>query len=170
MFRKCSLLVLLALTSLGAASAQVKVAIINSQQAVLETAEIKKAQVDLETKYRPRQQQMEKMQRELASIQQELQTKQGKIQPSAEQDLISKGTRAQRELQRFGEDLQADVDRERNEILQKASQRMQEAIRRLAEEKGLDVVIDVSNTLYAKPTLDLTKDAIAAYDKANPAK
>jgi outer membrane protein len=34
----------------------------------------------------------------------------------------------------------------------------------------LDVIIDVSNTVYFKPALDITKDATAAYDKAHPAK
>jgi outer membrane protein len=47
---------------------------------------------------------------------------------------------------------------------------MQTVVQKLAEERGLDVVIDVSNTVYFKPTLDLTKEATAAYDKAFPPK
>ena len=38
----------------------------------------------------------------------------------------------------------------------------------LAEERDVDVVIEVSNTLYFKPALDLTEAASAAYDKAHP--
>ena len=64
----------------------------------------------------------------------------------------------------------ADVDRDRNEILQKASTKMSDVVKKLAEEKGLDVVIDVPYTVYSKPALDITNDAIAAYDKAYPAK
>jgi outer membrane protein len=45
---------------------------------------------------------------------------------------------------------------------------MTEVIKKLAEEKGVDLVIDTSTTLYFKPALDLTNDAIAAYDKAYP--
>jgi len=47
---------------------------------------------------------------------------------------------------------------------------MQEVVKKLAEAKGLDVIMDVASTLYFKPTLELTKEAIAAYDKTYPAK
>ena len=50
------------------AFAQAKVAIINSQLSVVETAEIKKAQAELEAKYKPRQAQMEKLQKEIAGL------------------------------------------------------------------------------------------------------
>ena len=150
--------------------AQSKVAIVNIQKAVVETAEIKKAQTEMETKYRPRQAQMEKLQGEIRQIQQQLQSMAGKLTPSAEQDLNIQAQRKQKDLQRMGEDLQADVDRERNDVLGKAAQRMQEVVKKLAEAKALDVVVDVNSTIYFKPALDVTAEAIAAYDKAYPAK
>src|SRR4051812_46912865 len=152
------------------AFAQVKVAIINSQLAVIETAEIKKAQAELEAKYKPRQAQVEKLQKEIADLQQQLQAGQGKLTPQAEQDIQMRGQRRQRELQRLGEDLQGDVDRERNEILGRTGQRMQDIVKKIAEERGYDMVVDVSNTVYYKPAMEITKDATAAYDKAYPAK
>jgi outer membrane protein len=153
----------------AALSAQVKVAIINSQAAVSETAEIRKAQAAMEAKFKPRQAEIEKLQKEIASLQNQLQTQQGKLTPQAEQNIQITGQRRQRELQRLTEDLQSDVDRERNEILQRVGGRMNEVVRKLAEERGLDVVIDVSNTVYFKPALEMTKEATAAYDKAHPA-
>ena len=47
---------------------------------------------------------------------------------------------------------------------------MQDVISKLAEEKGVDLIIDSSQTLYFKPALELTTEATAAYNKANPAK
>jgi outer membrane protein len=152
------------------AFAQIKVAIINSQAAVIDTAEIKKAQTELEAKYKPRQAQIETLQKEIAALQQQLQAGQGKLTAQAEQDIQIRGQRKQRELQRLGEDLQGEVDRERQEILGRSGQRMQDVVKKMAEERGLDVVIDVSNTIYYKPALELTKEATAAYDKAYPAK
>jgi outer membrane protein len=150
--------------------AQSKVAIVNIQRAVVETAEIKKAQGEMEAKFRPRQAQMEKLQGEIRQLQQQLQSMAGKLTPSAEQDLTIQSQRKQKEFQRLGEDLQADVDRERNEILGKTSQRMQGVVKKLAEEKGFDMVVDVNSTIYFKPVLEITTEAIAAYDKAYPAK
>ncbi len=158
------------LAAASAVSAQSKVAIINLQRAVLESAEIKKASVELTAKYLPRQQQVEKLQRDLQALQQNLQTNAGKLTPQAEADLTAQGQRKQRELQRLSEDLQADVERERNDILGKSSQRMQAVVKKLAEAKGVDVVVDISNTVYFKPDLEITTESIAAYDKEYPAK
>lgn len=161
-------LLLLAFTL--AASAQVKLAVINVQNAILDTAEIKKAQTELEGKYKPRQQQLETLQKQLADLQNKLQAGAGKLNPQEEQNMQITGQRKQREAQRLADDLQADVDRDRNDILQKSGGRMQDVIKKLAEEKGLDVVVDMTTTLYSKAALDLTKEATAAYDKAYPVK
>jgi outer membrane protein len=151
------------------ALAQTKVGIINTQAALADTAELKKAQVDLEAKYKPRQEQMAKLQKELDTINQQLSLGE-KLTAQAQAELTAQGQRRSRDLQRLTEDLQADVDRERTEVIQKSGERMRNVVGKLAEEKGLDAVIDSGNTLYFKPALDLTKEATAAYDKAYPGK
>jgi outer membrane protein len=150
--------------------AQTKVAIINSQLAVSQTAEIKKAQAELEAKFRPRTEALEKLNKEIADLAAQIQAGQGKLTPQAEQSLTAQGQRKERDRQRLQEDLQGDVDRERNDILQRVGNRMQQVVQKLAEARGLDVVIDVQNTVYFKPALDLTKEATAEYDKAYPPK
>jgi outer membrane protein len=154
----------------GVAAAQSKIAVVNLQQAVLQTAEIKKASAELEAKYKPKQAEMEKLQTEIAGIQQKLQAGAGKLTPQAEQDLNIQGQRKQRDLQRMQQDVQDELTAERNEILQKSGQQMAGIVKKLAEERAVDVVVDFSSTLYFKPTLDLTADAVAAYDKAFPPK
>jgi outer membrane protein len=161
----CSALFLVVKTG----SAETKVAVINVQRAVLESEEIQKASAAMEARYKPRQQDIEKLQREMQAIQQQLQAGAGKLTQQAEADLTAQGQRKQRDVQRITEDLQADVERERTEILGKSSQRMTEVVKKLAEEKGYDVVVDVSNTVYFKPALEITAEALAAYNKAYPA-
>jgi outer membrane protein len=111
---------------------------------------------------------MAKLQADLQSIEQQLNS--GKLNQQAAADLQAQGQRKQRDAQRLSDDLQADFDRDRQEILGKASQKMQAVITKLAEEIGLDIIVDSSQTLYFKPALDLTADATTAYNKANPAK
>jgi outer membrane protein len=159
-----------AVLAASTAFAQAKVAVLNTQAALLETAEIKKAQADMEAKFKPRQEQMAKLQKELETIQQQLQTLGDKLTPQAQSDLTTQSQRKQRDFQRMDEDMRADVERERNDILTKSGDRMQLVVNKLAEEKGLDLVIDASNTAYFKPALEITKDATAAYDKAYPVK
>ena len=161
------LFAVLALASVGAASAQVKIAVINTQKALLETDEIKKAQADLEAKFKPRQEQMVKVQKELEDIQTQLQS--GKLNELGTQEMNTEGQRKQRELQRMQQDLQEDVERERTEILQRAGTRMQEVVKKLADEKGLDIVVDSANTVFFKTTFEITTEATAAYNKTYPA-
>jgi len=150
------------------ASAQVKVAIVNAQKAMADSDELKKASAAVEAKYKPRQDELNKLQADLQSIEQQLQS--GKLNQQAAADLQLQGQRKQRDAQRISDDLQADFEKDRQEIIGKASQKMQQIIAKLAEEKGVDLIIDASQTLYFKPTLDLTPDAVAAYNKAYPAK
>ena len=156
-----------ALALAGPAGAQVKIAVINTQRAVLETAEIKKAAADLQAKFQPRQADIDKRTKELQQIQEKLDNA-AKLKPQEAADLQAEGQRKQRALQRMTEDLQGEVEAERNEILSKGGQRMQAVVAKLAEEKGMDMVVDASNAVYFKPAMDITNEAIAAYDKQYP--
>ena len=82
--------------------------------------------------------------------------------------LQTEGQRKQREAQRLQEDLQTDTDYERNEILQAANQRLRAIVNQVAQEKDLDLVVDISSTIYFSPALDFTNEVVAAYDKAHP--
>lgn len=170
--RSTPLLVTIAAVILSAAQGQTpgpaKVAIINAQRAVADTQEIKKAQTVLEAKYRPRQQQIETLQNDLQNIQQQLNAP--NIAPDKAAQLRADGTRKQKQLQRLSEDLQADVNNERQDILGRAGRQMTDVVRQLAEARGLDLVVDITNILYFKPALDLTAEATSAYDKAYPPK
>jgi outer membrane protein len=150
------------------ASAQLKIAAVNTQQALLDSDELKKAGAELEKKYKPRQDELLKLQNDLQSIQQQVSS--GKLNQQAVADLQAQGQRKQRDAQRISDDLQQDFERDRQDTIGKAAQKMQEIVKKLAEEKGLDIIVDVSQTLYIKPALDLTAEALAAYNKAYPAK
>jgi outer membrane protein len=151
------------------APAQTKVAVINLQRAVVESAEIKAAAVAMEAKYKPRVAEIDQINKEVGAIAQNLQTNAGKLTPQAEAELSAQAQRKQRDMQRKQDDLQADVDRDRNEILQRGTVKMSAVVKKLAESKGLDVVVDAPYTVFFKEALEITAEAIAAFDKENPA-
>lgn len=148
------------------ASAQVKIAVVNTQQAMLQSDEIKKVSADLEKKFKPKQDELQQLQKDLESIEQQLAS--NKLNPQAAAELQATGQRKQRDAQRLSDDTQQQFDRDRQEVLGKAATRMQEIVKKLAEEKGYDLVVDISQTLYFKPALDITADALAAYNRAYP--
>jgi len=81
--------------ALAQTPAPVKVAIINAQKAVADTQEIQKAQTALEAKYRPRQQSIETLQRELQAIQQ--QAAAPNLAPAREAELQATFTQKQKQ-------------------------------------------------------------------------
>lgn len=142
---------------------------VDTQAAILGTAEIGKEQAAMEAKYKPQQDELDKMSSELQDIQNKLTSMAGKLQPDAERDMQAQGQRLQRDIQRKTEDLTAEIENYRSDVLGRVSERMRAVIQKLAEEKGLDAILDVTSAVYVKPSLDLTAGAIAAYNTAHPA-
>jgi outer membrane protein len=158
---------LLALSQIS--HAQVKVAVIDTQKAVFETAEIKKADADLQASLKPRNDRLLQLSNDLQSIQQQLQTNASKLTQQQADDLQTDGQRKKRELDRLQTELQEAADSARQEVIPKCTLRMKEIVKKLAEEKGFDLVVDTQVALYFKPAMDITTDATAAYNKAYPA-
>ena len=154
---------------MAVASAQSKIAIVKFQEALLGTAEIKKDQGALQQKYKPRQDEIEKLNKELQDINVRLGDP-SKLSQVGVADLQAQGQKKQTRLTRLNQDIEEEFNRDRQEILSRASQRMNDVIKKIAEEKGFDVVLDVTSTLFTKAALDITPEVTAAYDKAHPAK
>jgi outer membrane protein len=172
MIRLARLLALagLGLFAAGTVSAQSKVGIISLQKALEGCGEVKMAQAELEARYKPRGERLAQLERELTKLNQDAETNQAKYTEAAMNDLLLSIQRKQRDFERQRQLLNDDLNRDRNELLQKFGGRMQDVIKKLSEEKGLDMVVDVTNLLYYKPALDLSAEATAAYDKAYPVK
>lgn len=151
------------------ASAQSKIAIVKFQEALLGTAEIKKDQGVLQQKFKPRQDEIERLNKELQDINTRL-ADPSKLSQVGITELQSQGQKKQTRLTRLNQDIEEDFNRDRQDILSRASQRMNDVIKKIAEEKGYDVVLDVTSTLFSKTALDITAEVTAAYDKAHPAK
>ena len=153
-----------ALAAPSALMAQIKIGIIDFRQALEGTAEIKKKADEMQAQFQSRYDQLDKLSQELQEIQ-------GKLQSASGNEALSlqtEGQRKQREAQRLQEDLQTDTDYERNEILRAAGARMRAVVNSVAQAKGLDLVVDVGNTVYFSAALDITNDVVAAYNQDHP--
>jgi outer membrane protein len=157
------------LTLAQSAPAQLKVAVINMQQAVFTTAEVKKADAELQVRLKPEQDRAQKLQSDLQAIQQQLQTGGSRLTEAQQEELNTEGQKKQRELQRLTTELQEAADGARQDILPKCTQRMVEVLKKMAAEKGYDLVVESSVTYFSKAGMDITAEATAAYDKAYPA-
>ena len=158
----CSALFVFAASGL----AQSKVAVVNIQAAVYATAEVKKADAQMQAQFKPRQDELENLRKEIESLSNQLQS--GKLTAQQEIDVTALGKRKQTDFQRKQDDFNADVQAFKDDVLQKSAAKMQAVVKKLAEDRGFDLVLEAGTALYFKTAMDITADATAAYDKANP--
>ncbi|MEP6960451.1 MAG: OmpH family outer membrane protein [Acidobacteriota bacterium] len=150
--------------------AQSKIAVIDFQRAVVESAEFKQAYSQLETKYKPKQDALAKAQLELADIETQLRSSQGQLSPAGQAQLQANGQRKQVLVERLQMDLQEDFEGDRDAALRLVSGRMNELLKKFCDEKKIDLLVDSTATHFSKSADDVTDQAVAAYNAAHPAK
>lgn len=160
----------LGLVAVAPAMAQAKTATIDFQRAVVETAEFKKAYAQLESVYKPKQDALTKAQQELQDLDTQLRSSQGQLSAAGQAELQSKAQRKQTQVERLQQDLQEDFEADRDRALQLTGTRMSDVLKKLADERQLDAIIDATALRFSRETLDVTDAAIKAYDAAHPAK
>lgn len=169
----CARLILpaaLLLMPCASARAQSKFGVVDWERAIRDTVEIKKAAKDFDVKNSPRLQDRERLIKEMQAIEQNVKSNAGKLSQQGVAQYEAQFKSMQTRLQRIDEDLQADSQAEGEVAFRKAAERMQKVVTKLAEEKGLDMVVTKANVVYSKAAIELTAEAIAAYDKAFPVK
>ena len=162
------LLTLLAVTVAG--HAQTKIGLIGINAAIGSTQEGKKAIADLQKKYQPRQQELERLQQEIQSIQDQL-SKQSATLSDDEQRRLSRDLEdKQKLLKRSTDDAQSDFASDRDEVIRRIGQKMVSIIHDYAQQNGLTLVIDGAQVpvYYASKDVDITAEIVKRYDAANP--
>ena len=160
----------LGLVAVAPAVAQSKTGTIDFQRAVVETAEFKKAYAQLEATYKPKQDALAKAQQELQDLDTQMRSSQGQLSQAGAAELQAKAQRKQTQVERLQQDLQEDFEADRDRALQLTGTRMTDLLKKLADEKQLDLIIDATALRFSRNTLDITDAAIKAYDAAHPAK
>ena len=145
-----------------------KVGIINTQLAIISTAEGKKAAEELQTQYAPKRSELEKMQKEIQELQNQLRVQERTLSPEAAADLRRQVDTKTKEFNRQGEDTQEEFQKKESELVNRIGQKMLRVIDRYAQDNGYVVILDVSSpqtpVLYAATSVDITGDIVKLYD------
>lgn len=154
------------------AAAPTKVAIISVQQAILQTKDGQKASADLQAKFLPKRQQLEKKNADIQALQDQMKKGSATMSDEAKQKIARDIDANQKSLQRDSEDFDADVQQEEGKLMQDLGQKIMDVIIKYATQNGYAVVLDVSNqqtpVLWADPSSDITTEIIKLYDQAHP--
>jgi outer membrane protein len=150
-----------------------KIAIINIQQAILNTGDGKKAAGDLQVKFNPRKSALEKRQSDIQNMQDQLRRGSATMSDEAKARMEKDIESNQKSLQRDAQDLNDDVDQDQQKIYNELGGKMMQVIEMYATQNGFAVVLDVSNqqspVLWASASTEITGDIVRLYDQAHPA-
>lgn len=152
-----------------------KIGTINLQQAVTNTAEAKAATARLQREFvEPRTKQLTAMQDEIKDLTEKMQRGGNTLSQTAKDEMQLTINRKTREFNRAVEDYQADSDDKQRELLADFSTKMQDVIAEYQKANNYAVIFDTANRdssglVVASPSIDITMDIVAAYDKAHPA-
>ena len=148
-----------------------KIGLVNIQEAILSSAEGKKAMGELQKKYQPRQQEVQKLQQEIQTINDQLQKQAATLSDDEQRRLSRDLEEKQKYLKRTTEDAQADFATDRDEMFRRIGQKMVKQIDDYARQNGFSLVIgsDQVPIYFAAKEVDLTDAIVRLYDAANPA-
>ncbi len=173
--RQQLLLPLLAAQIVGIAAAQApnKVGIININAAIASTKDGQKAIGELEKKFAPRKQDLEKKQQAIQNLQSQLQKGGSVLSEDQKRRLMGDIDAQTKSYNRDLQDASEELEQAQQKIFQDLGGKMMAVIDKYAKDKGFSVILDVSSqqtpVLYAASEVDVTKDVIAAYDSSAPA-
>jgi outer membrane protein len=140
-----------------------KVAVVDMQRILNETAAGKKARKDLESASASKQKKLDKRRQKLESEQAKLSGLQGEALLAAQEKL----QRDYYELQSMYMTLQQELAEQEGRTLEKMYSNCQSLAKELAKDFDLDLVLirDQSTVLYVASGVDLTNELIKRYDK-----
>jgi len=149
-----------------------KVAVINVQAAIANTAEGKQASAELQTQFSPRQTELQNLQKQIEDLRQRLQAGANTLSPEEQARLQRQGETLTKQAQRKQEDYNEDVQNALGEVRDRIGRKLVDVLDRYARENSYSAIFDSSSqaspVLYAQN--DVTQDIVKLYDQAYPVK
>jgi outer membrane protein len=151
-----------------------KVGVVDVRSAIVTTAEGKQASAELQSKFAPRQTELENMNKTINDIRQRLQAGASTLSPEEQARLQRQGEVLARQLERKQTEYQEDVNAEQGDVIDRIGRKMIDVLDRYARENGFVAVFDSSaqnsNLIYKSNQIDVTQEIVRLYDQAYPIK
>jgi len=163
---------LCAQTAAPAAPGPQKIAVIDMTSALVTTKDGQKAVADLQAKFRPKEQEIQKRGQELQAKQEQYRKAANTLSDEAKANYERDIELMNRNLQRDTTDAKQEMDEDQQKILQDLGPKIMQVVNKYAVDNQISIVFDVggepNNIRFASSAVDITRDIIALYDKAAP--
>jgi outer membrane protein len=157
-FPAVAALVLLSLCK--TASAQVKIAVVDVQRAVMQTEDGLRAQATLKKLFDNRQQELNKKQQDLQKQKEDLDKQSRVLSQQALQKKAEDWQKQMVELQTTFVEYNKELEKKQKELTDPIFERVIGAIKRIAGSDGYDLIVDRATVAYSRGDLDLTDRVI----------
>lgn len=164
---KVSTLSLVAAALLGlsqAAIAETKIGFVNSDRVMREAAPAVRAQQRLEKEFEKRDQELQRIARDLKSMQEDLERNGPTMADGDRRNKERALGELNRDFQRKQREFREDLNQRRNEELASVLDKANRTVKELAEKESYDIIFQ--EAVYANPRIDLTDKVIKALSDA----
>ena len=151
------------------ASAQMRVAVVDTQRAVMETEDGLRAQATLKKLFDKRQRELDQKQKDLQKEREELEKNRAQINTEAMAKRVENWQREMAQVQAVFVEYNKELQQKQNELTQPIVQKTVGIIRRLATQEGYDLVLERQAATYFRADLDLTDKVITLYNRGGEA-
>jgi len=151
------------------ASAQMRVAVVDTQRAVMETEDGLRAQATLKKLFDKRQRELDQKQKDLQKEREELEKNRAQINTEAMAKRVETWQREMAQVQAVFVEYNKELQQKQNELTQPIVQKTVNLIRRLATQEGFDLVLERQAATYFRADLDLTDRVITLYNRGGDA-
>jgi Skp family chaperone for outer membrane proteins len=148
-----------------------KIALVAFEQAVLATNEGQRAIQDIQTKYKPKKDQIDALSAEVDTLKKQLQSAPATL-PDAERATRLKAIDTkEKQVNREAEDAQTAYNAELQEAYGKIAPKVSAALKKYVSDNGFTILLDVSsqqsNVMWIGPNIDVTQAVVTAYNTSS---
>jgi Skp family chaperone for outer membrane proteins len=158
--------------SAASATYPTRIGLINVREAMMKTADGKKATIDLEERFNARRSSLQKRQIDMQARQDQLTRGGAAMSDTAKAALAKDIDTETKKFKRDVEDLNTDADEEQSKLIQAIWVKMQPILQQYAMQNGFAAILDVGNeqspVLWASNTVFIDDDIVSLYNQAHP--
>lgn len=147
------------------AQADQKIAVIDTQRAIMETEDGLRAAATLKKLFDSRQREIDKKQNDLQKEKDDLDKQRGVLSKEAMAKRLDQLQREMVDLQSQFVEYNKELQKKQSELTQPIYQKTMGLIRRVATQEGYDIVVDKTAVPYVRSDLDLTDRVITLYNQ-----
>lgn len=151
---------LLALPAYNAAAADTRIGVVNTERVLRDAAPAVLAQKRIEKEFAQRDQEMQRLAKQLQTLQEALEKNAVTMSESEKRNKEREFGDLNREFQRKQREFREDLNQRRNEELAVVLERANKAIKAIAEAEKFDVILQ--EAAYVSPRVDITDKVIKA--------